>query len=386
MNLKKFVIILFSIVLACNLFACSSPVDIDDKDSDTTSAQDFPVTVNGLTISSQPEAVAVLSANVADMILALGYEDSLVLATQDCTQSDFESLAKVSSDNYQAFVDAGVDLVVTDEIDTVAQAFFDENNIPVFVVESAVSRSDFERMYSELGAVLRGATTGYENGIAQAKSIYTTLDDISRVIPNNNTITTAVVLLDLENSAVTGDMVADDVIASAGATNAFTGSTDGYYDLEQLTIADPDYIFCLEGLAEEILTSSTYSSLKAVQNGTVYELTESNILWNGRSLITGATAMAGMMYPSLLGVEVVDESEENEEEEVSELDEVLDETEKTEETVEETEGVLEEAEETLEETEEDSETLDEETEETEETEEEATDDEAEAEISEETEE
>lgn len=314
MNSRKILILACSIVLAFSLFACASPVDIDDKESDTSSTQDYPVTVSGLTISSQPKAVAVLSPSVADMILALGYEDCLVLATQDCTQSDLESLTKVAADNYQAFVDAEVDLVVTDEIDSVAQAFFDENNIPVFVVENAVSRSDFERMYSELGAVLRGATTGYENGITQAKSVYTTLDDISRVIPNSNTVVTAAVLLDLENFAVTGDMVGDDVISSAGATNVFTGSTDGYYDLTELTIADPDYIFCAEGLLGEITSSADYAGLKAVQNGNVYEISESNILWLGRSLISGATTMAGIMYPSLLGVETVEETDESEEE------------------------------------------------------------------------
>lgn len=337
MKLKKIIILIAIMTLTLSFSACSQKVSLEDIETSIT-VQDYPVTVNDVTISSRPTAVAVLSPNVADIILALGYEDCLVLATEDCTQSDLIDLEKVEIDNYQAFVDAGVTLVVTDEIDSVAKAFFEENNITVFVLESATSRSDFERMYSDLGSVLRGSTTGYENGVTKAKSVYTTLDDISRLIPTTDSVLTAVILIDLENSTVTGDMTGDDVIASAGATNSFKGNSDGYYDLEDLLVANPDYIFCLEGLAEEILTNSDYSSIKAVQNGDVYELSESQILWNGRSLITGATYMAGVMYPSLLGIEeeiieeeVIEEVIEEEviEEEVLEesLDEEIEETE-----------------------------------------------------------
>ena len=42
---------------------------------------DFPVTVNEVTISQKPEGVAVLSANLADVILALNYEAVLKVRT-----------------------------------------------------------------------------------------------------------------------------------------------------------------------------------------------------------------------------------------------------------------------------------------------------------------
>ncbi len=56
---------------------------------------DFPVTINGVTISSEPQGVAVLSPNLAEVVLALGYETKLKARCAECTTDELSPLPAV---------------------------------------------------------------------------------------------------------------------------------------------------------------------------------------------------------------------------------------------------------------------------------------------------
>ncbi len=301
MKLKKFTGILSIILLLLCFSGCS--FSIDNKIDTSTIANDYPVVVNNLTISSKPSKVAVLSGSYADVIVALGYDSSVILVSEECTQSQFAMLDTVEADDYQAFVTAGVDLVISEQLSDDALAMFEQYNIRVLVIEPAESRADLERLYSQIGSALNGAETGYATGIAKAKEVMITLDDVSRLVPSSNTVITAAVLVDLTSSAVTGDTIGDYVIESAGATNVFGSLSDGTYDFEELSIANPNFIFCGIGMKEALMNDINFQNLTAVINDQVYEIDLNNILWEGRSLIYGATALAGIMYPELLMTE-----------------------------------------------------------------------------------
>ncbi len=297
---KKLLITLSLLVLIIGLVSCSDPVDIDNRDGEEPEGQDFPVIVNNITIPSRPQNVAVLSPSIADIIIALDYEASLALASEDCVQNELVDLKKVSVDDYQAFTTAEIDLIITDSIDLVHKDTFTQMSIPVVIIEDAVDRTDFDRMYSQVGSILMGANTGLNEGVDEARSIYSVLDDIERLIPETETIVTGAFLLDTTSAAITGDTVGDDVMTAAGITNIFKGSLDRSFTMEELNIADPQYLFCLEGMKSEIMSSTKFANLSAVRSGNVFELPESNILWYGRSLIIGASTMAGIVYPELL--------------------------------------------------------------------------------------
>lgn len=82
-------------MLALSLTGCGNASDVESG----AAAQDYPVQVDGVTIESQPEGVAVLSPNIADIILALGYEINLKARSAECTQPDLEVLPEVTLDD-----------------------------------------------------------------------------------------------------------------------------------------------------------------------------------------------------------------------------------------------------------------------------------------------
>lgn len=298
-NIKKILAAFCAAVLMVSSFAaCSAPVDVDSNGAATM--QDYPVTVNEVTINSKPSKVVVLNAGYTDAILAMGYETSLAAVTPDCTQNDFSTLQKVDADDSNAILGLTPDLVISDVIDEGLKAKLKEGGINFVEITPARNREDYERMMSQLGSLVGGASNGYNKGLETAQSIFTSLDDLSRVIPDNGKVVTGCYIYDTQGKAVTGDSLSSTVMSYAGITNIFKGVKGGTYDFENLKIMDPNFIFCPAGVKDQITADTKFAKLSAVKNGHVYEVEPSMAEWYGRTIVTYATTIAGYAYPQLL--------------------------------------------------------------------------------------
>lgn len=262
---------------------------------------DFPVTVNEVTISEKPEGVAVLSVNLADVVLALNYEAVLKARTADCTQSDLDVLPVVDAQDYGAMSAAGATLAFVDELpDEDAVSAASSAGVTLLAIEPATSREDLERLYSQVGAALQGGVTGYEKGQKTARNVFITIDDIQRVIPDSDIPKVACYLTDAAGHGVTGDQFHARLFESAGLTNAATDCTNGDFPLANLRLADPAYIFCPTGVKAQLEQTEGYKDLTAVVEGRVYEMDPTWMTCQGRGLIQAVSFMAGTVFPELL--------------------------------------------------------------------------------------
>lgn len=272
---------------------------MDNLVSGVTATGEFPVEVNGVTISSRPQKAVVLSPSLADVLLALDCETQLVGASEECTQSGLEELQKVSADDVSAIQGLQPDLVLLDSSSNSAQAALEDAGVTVLNVDPATDREDFERLYSQVSSAFLGGGSGYEKGIATAQDVFFTLDSINRIVPKD-TVTTACYLYDLESRAVTGDMFASTIMSYAGVTNVFESVNGGTYDFDSLRIANPNVIFCAPGLKEQIKNDSRFSDFQAVTNDKVVEMDESLMEWQGRTVVETAYEISAAAFPELL--------------------------------------------------------------------------------------
>lgn len=296
--LKKITAAILTVCLTAAAFAgCGPKNDI----SSGAGTQDFPVTIGSVTLKAPPTGVAVLSPNLADVILSMDYEIQLKAKSADCTQSDLAVLPNVTADDAAKIKSLGADLVLTDnfltenELNEMKQA-----GVTVLKIDRATSREDLDRLYSQVGAALKGAKTGYERGVKVSQSIFLTIDDISRIIPSSNIPTTVAYLFDANGGVVTGDTLEGKLIESAGLVNAASDGTGNKMDIESLLRADPKYIFCPTGLKAQLAQSEQYKKLTAVKEGRVYEMDPSEMLLQGRGMVEAVSTMAGTVYPELL--------------------------------------------------------------------------------------
>lgn len=318
--IKRVLAVMMAMLLVFGAFAgCSQ---MDDLVSGVTASGEFPVDVNGVTISSRPQRVVVLSPSLADVVLALGCETQLAGASEECTQSGLNELEKISASDVEAIKGLQPDLVLLDPTSNAAQSALEEAGVTVLSVDPATDREDYERMFSQVSSAFMGGGSGYQEGIDTAQDIFITLDTINRIVPSDR-VTTGCYLYDLESSAVTGDMFASTIMSYAGVTNVFDSEEGGTYDFDSLRISNPNVIFCAPGLKEEIENDSRFDDFQAVKDGKVVELDTSLMEWQGRTVIETAYEISAAAFPELLeenSTEVEDPTEKIENEVSSALE------------------------------------------------------------------
>ena len=262
--------------------------------------QDFPVTVNEVTIQDEPKGVVVLSPNLAEVIMALGYEMQLCGKGAACTQEDLSVLPDMTLDDPQSILGVGADLVLTEDAPSEEQKQgLNDAGIDVVTIAPATSREDFTRLYREVGSCMMGGVKGYERGEKIAEGIFSTIDDISRQIPQTDTPVSVCYLYDVEGGVVTGDTQEGKLTECAGLINAASDGAGNHMDVETLLMVQPQYIFCPTGLKDTLAQTDQYKDLTAVQEGRVYEMDPSLMEWQGNGVISAVSFMAGTVYPSL---------------------------------------------------------------------------------------
>ena len=262
--------------------------------------QDFPVTVNEVTIQDEPKGVVVLSPNLAEVIMALGYEMQLCGKGAACTQEDLSVLPDMTLDDPQSILGVGADLVLTEDAPSEEQKQgLNDAGIDVVTIAPATSREDFTRLYREVGSCMMGGVKGYERGEKIAEGIFSTIDDISRQIPQTDTPVSVCYLYDVEGGVVTGDTLEGKLIECAGLINAASDGAGNHMEVETLLMVQPQYIFCPTGLKDTLAQTDQYKDLTAVQEGRVYEMDPSLMEWQGNGVISAVSFMAGTVYPSL---------------------------------------------------------------------------------------
>lgn len=262
--------------------------------------QDFPVTVNEVTIQDEPKGVVVLSPNLAEVIMALGYEMQLCGKGAACTQEDLSVLPDMTLDDPQSILGVGADLVLTEDAPSEEQKKgLNDAGIDVVTIAPATSREDFTRLYREVGSCMMGGVKGYERGEKIAEGIFSTIDDISRQIPQTDTPVSVCYLYDVEGGVVTGDTLEGKLIECAGLINAASDGAGNHMDVETLLMVQPQYIFSPTGLKDTLAQTDQYKDLTAVQEGRVYEMDPSLMEWQGNGVISAVSFMAGTVYPSL---------------------------------------------------------------------------------------
>ncbi|MBE6732092.1 MAG: hypothetical protein E7564_10420 [Ruminococcaceae bacterium] len=295
----KFMSFLLCILLISSLFTgCNVQEQIENVGD--VIMQEYPVTIGEVTVNQKPKKVVVLTDALADAVIASGFETSLIAAPEESDHNNFKTLTKINPEDTASIIALTPDLIISNVYSEEQKAAFTEAQIPFVTINLARNREDYERLYKELGAVLGGSNTGANNALENARSIFTTLDDLQRIIPESIVVKTACYIFDTEGKGVTGDMLAGTVMNYCGLSNIFAGGENGEYDIEDLKIIDPQYIFCPIGLKEEIMKNKEFKDLDAVVNDRVFEVEEKLAKRNGRSIITFATTIAGIAYPELL--------------------------------------------------------------------------------------
>lgn len=309
MQIKRKVTALITAVLLLVSMLPLSGCGKDDDDTDTTA--NYPVEVSGVKFVAAPSKVVCYSSTFIGIIYAMGFEGQLEGRTANCDYSEAEGLTAFgTADNPSVNLIEGrkVDVVVTDE--TMPQKSIDEIQelgVPVVVIPQATGRSSFADMYSALGSVFQGGNKGYNAGRKVANEILAQLDDIARMVENEEIWNTCVIMSSDLSKFATGDTMISAVLECTGGFNVAKDSTDGVYSLPDMMRSDPDVILCPVGADQKLRANSSLVGVPAMDNFRVYTMDMTVFDDQYEGIIKGAWRMAHILHPDVITEDVVPE-------------------------------------------------------------------------------
>lgn len=275
-----------------------------DKKDEILSNDDYPVTVLGVKITEAPQKVVVLSPFIEDVLRTLNYENILVGKADECTNSKVSNIPFVGSQfdpDIEKIKSLQPDIILNEVPLSYEQTKLIENeNIKIFTFKKASDFAELGELYTDIGSLLGGANTGYKNAAICANSIYLSIQEINKLIPEDGNSISACYMYDTEGTVVTGDTLSSNLIEFSGADNIARYSTDYNIDINLIIQQNPQYIFCKPGLLNKIKQDPNLSNIDAVKNSNVYEMDSNLIEAQDNKIIDAVIFMVSIMYPELV--------------------------------------------------------------------------------------
>ena len=292
--MKKILLLVTAVVLLMSTTACFG-----------SGGNEYPVSIAEYTFDSKPTSVICLSDSVADILISCGYSDAITAKSDECTQeelADVPSVGSKSSPDAEKIEEISPDIVFTDE--TVSANFADmieNNNIKILNMVTAQDSDDIKILYESLAAIMGGNKTGRENGIKKASSLLITLDDLQRIVPENDIPITACYLYNTEYVAVTDDTFNGKLFEYANIVNICGGCQTETDVLNAINRDNPKYIFCPVGVKDKIMSDEKFQNVDAVKNNQVYEIDKNEFRRQGDSMTDVLSYIIETIYPELAG-------------------------------------------------------------------------------------
>ena len=295
---------LFSFLLSFGVLLSAAACDfvVDDNDDNRF---DYPVTVGNVVFEKAPQNVAVLSDNLADIILACGYEGKLSAISDSCTNEELDILPSVGTadePSINKLRELGIDLVLGDEnIDPDYKEMITAAGTDVLIIKPAANDTELHKLYNSVASILGGGYNGKMKAMNTLETIQNDIDAIKSQIGDVNVITTGCYIYDITNDQCTvayGDSYVSGLLSSAVITNVLAEDDNGYVGIDMLIKSNPDVIFCDTGVAEQIVNNKDLKSLKAVSSGNVYTLPRKYVELQGKTRVVTVDYMADKAHES----------------------------------------------------------------------------------------
>ncbi len=295
---------MFALLLSVGLVISASACDLVINDADDNRF-DYPVTVGNMVFEQAPENVAVLSDNLADIVIACGYEGKLAAISDSCTNEALSILPSVGTPDEPSrkkLAELGIDLIIGDEsIDPDYKEELTASGIDVIIIKPATNANELKKLYNSIASILGGGYNGKMKAMSSLESIQNDIDAIKLQIGETNVITTGCYIYELKDDECTvayGDSYVSGLLDSACVTNVLADDDNGYVGIDMLLKSNPDIIFCDTGVAEAIASNSDLRSLKALNNSKIFTLPRKYVQLQGKTRLITVDYIADKAHES----------------------------------------------------------------------------------------
>ena len=280
MKWKRNLLLLF-MLLALSLTACQEEKppkngggSLADGGGSAASDPDWPVRVGDTDIPASPQRVVSLSPGATEMLFAMGLGSRVVGVSDYCDYPVAEvekrhRCGSVLSPDTRQIQAQGADLVVASakltERDLI---WFQQQEIPVLVLERAESLDRLRQNYLDLALALMGATSGKNHGEGYWEELMGMLREGR--MPAEGTPMKAILLRQMGYGMATGETFEGKLLEELGYVNDAAAYTGWLYDRANVAALEPDVIFADVSIpVDQVKQSVIYRPVAAVKNNKV---------------------------------------------------------------------------------------------------------------------
>ncbi|MCR5653240.1 MAG: ABC transporter substrate-binding protein, partial [Ruminococcus sp.] len=235
---------LLSVMLACALLLSAAAVFTSCGEE-----AEFPVKIGSITVEKEPENIVILDKNLADIISAIGYDVKMVGRSDDVDQKGLKvapSMGTAQDPSVTNIIKAKAEIVFTDKsLNDADDAKLKKAGVIVAQFESANTLKQLRSLYVKIGRMLGGNNTGRVAAVKAFKEIRDTLTAVKTAAKRDKTVSTLAYLY-ADNGVlktVNSGCWASTVLDYTGSVNVFKNAETDVVDINNLMLADPNYIF-----------------------------------------------------------------------------------------------------------------------------------------------
>ena len=242
--------------------------------SSVESDPDWPVRIGETDILAAPQKVISLSPGTTEMLFAMGLGSRVVGVSDYCDYPPAEvekrhRCGTVLAPKTSQIQSQGADLVVTaarlTEQDLI---WFQQQEIPVLVLERAESLQELQQNYLNLALALMGNVSGKNHGEGYWAELSGMLEEGAGY--SNGTSPKAILLRQMGYGMATGETFEGSLLEELGFVNDAAAYTGWLYDRANVAALEPDVIFADVSISvDEVKKSVIYAPVAAVKNDKV---------------------------------------------------------------------------------------------------------------------
>ena len=239
--------------------------------SSVESDPDWPVRIGETDILAAPQKVISLSPGTTEMLFAMGLGSRVVGVSDYCDYPPAEvekrhRCGTVLAPDTKAIREQEADLVVASaKLTQKDLIWFQQQEIPVLVLERAETMEELRQNYLDLALALMGRTAGRNHG----EGYWEELEGMIREGASGGG-QKAILLRQMGYGMATGDTFEGKLLEELGYVNDAAAYTGWLYDRANVAALEPDVIFAdLSITVDQVKQSAIYSPVAAVKNNKV---------------------------------------------------------------------------------------------------------------------
>lgn len=261
---KKIISLTLCVVLiACSMLCLCS---CKNKKSD-----EFPVTVGGVTLESEPNNVIVLSPELIDIISCIRYDMKIIGRSVECDQEFLSVIPTVGSEtapDTSAIIASDADLIIISKpLPAQAENSLKNAGIPIATFKVATNFDELKKLYTDLGTLLGGKTAGMQQGIKYYDELFASFSRFQESVPKDVIATACYLYLDENNNlcTFTNGSIEHKMFSYCGALNSLENQQTPQVDLQELRMSTPLYIFVdNESVIDYLKSEDTLKNMYAI--------------------------------------------------------------------------------------------------------------------------